>query len=444
MADLFNSLLEEVGIEPKRVRLLRHHTDPGIGGQSLSDLWNRDPAAFELYQRTQTANLPLFRTGDIWASFISPEPGRTLFIGLYQARHDDTRAVEWSCPYRGGAPGAGKPVDVFETSLRSELSNQIGTLEVEWDVRKVRNWKRYAHTAPLPIVGTRPVLQGLDKTYANSQLATPRAAPQTPLFAVGERYSRDQIADALELSDRQRGGNWLTGYSQYYDQFFIFANVGTAGRTGHNYANRWSGKHLIWYGKTRTTLFQPEMTKLLSGDLPVHIFWRAGDRSPFTYAGLGAPLEARDGPPANVTWIFQETTNIGGIALPEKSPWRRGPPPAPGERTSLHQDGPTSVYLLVLDGPISAIFPDLTTGSIVVKVGMSNDPARRVEDLSCGFPPGCDLRWRLTAERSFPTGAEAFAVETRLLERLRLSGQAIGGEFAVLTEGQLPALIALE
>jgi hypothetical protein len=56
----FNDLLSSVGIAPGEVRLLRHHTRPGLDGQSLHDLWRRDPQGFELYQSTQSADQKLF------------------------------------------------------------------------------------------------------------------------------------------------------------------------------------------------------------------------------------------------------------------------------------------------------------------------------------------------------------------------------------------------
>jgi hypothetical protein len=48
---LFNKLLEEAGIAPADVRLVRHHTKPGLGGQSLHDLWVRDRDGFELLSK---------------------------------------------------------------------------------------------------------------------------------------------------------------------------------------------------------------------------------------------------------------------------------------------------------------------------------------------------------------------------------------------------------
>jgi hypothetical protein len=151
MAALFNDLLLDAGISPTDVRLLRHHTKPGIGGISLFDLWRDDREGFERYQSTQRRDQPVFRTGRYWASFVSPTPGTTVFTGLYEASYDGTRVVEWPCPYRGNAVGEGKPVDVFSTALRAELAEHIGRLHIEWDPASVRRWARYAANAPFPL-----------------------------------------------------------------------------------------------------------------------------------------------------------------------------------------------------------------------------------------------------------------------------------------------------
>ncbi len=150
----FNELLIDAGLDPAEVRLVRHHTKPGLRDKSLHDLWLRDRAAFELYQRTQSPKRKLFRTGPVWAAFTSPAAGRTLFVGLYGARYVERAVVDWTCPYRGEAPGRSEPVDVFETRLRPEMQDQIGRLEIEWDPASIRTWARYADEADMPVVGT--------------------------------------------------------------------------------------------------------------------------------------------------------------------------------------------------------------------------------------------------------------------------------------------------
>jgi hypothetical protein len=153
MIATFNDLLLEQGIAPEEVALLRHHTpQPGASAASIADLWRDDPKGFHLYQDTQKENRPIFRNRKIWASFVSPAPGETLFVGLFDATYLNTAVADWRCPYRGDQPGKGNPVDRFSTSLRSELSQQIGRLHVEWPDCNVRTWTRKAEGLALPLV----------------------------------------------------------------------------------------------------------------------------------------------------------------------------------------------------------------------------------------------------------------------------------------------------
>lgn len=153
MAGTFNDLLNQSGIVPGEVALLRHHTPvSGVSAATLADLWRDDPAGFTLYQDTQKSNRPIFRTRKIWAAFVCPAPGETLFVGLFDAELARTQVADWLCPYRGDQPAGGDPVDRFITSLRSELSEQIGKLQVDWPTANVRSWRRKADNIILPLV----------------------------------------------------------------------------------------------------------------------------------------------------------------------------------------------------------------------------------------------------------------------------------------------------
>lgn len=123
-------------------------------------------------------------------------------------------------------------------------------------------------------------------------------------FTVGSRYTRAQIAGRIGLETEKAKGDWLTGYTFQQGAFFIFCNVGAAGRTGHDYPNRFEGERLRWSGKTGTYLNQPQARQLLSGDHEVYVFFRSGDRDAFEFAGIGTALEEEDGPPIRVLWSF--------------------------------------------------------------------------------------------------------------------------------------------
>jgi hypothetical protein len=126
-------------------------------------------------------------------------------------------------------------------------------------------------------------------------------------FIVGELYSRENVAERISLPiDKRKGGDWATGYSEWNGAAYIFANIGSAGRTGHDYPNQWEGKNLIWSGKTRSSPGQPQIERLITNTQPVHIFWRAADREAFAYAGQAKAIAVHGDQPVRVTWSFEE------------------------------------------------------------------------------------------------------------------------------------------
>lgn len=263
-------------------------------------------------------------------------------------------------------------------------------------------------------------------------------------FVVGEPYTREEIAEKIGMpADRRRGGNWATGYDKWAGEFFVFCNIGIAGRSGHDYANRWDGKALHWFAKNGSRLGQPVIDEMIARNAQVQIFWRGKDRAAFTYAGRATALTVYDQSPVAVVWSFESDeqqfevgsqASEGTTAAPA---FRRGPPPSPGERTVEIPDGETMLYLMQLEGDCHSILPTLTDEHIIIKVGISNSPSRRVTELNQGFPPGSKIGWRLLRHRRFESGMGAFLVESECLEQLRNAGQWIGGEFAVV---HLPAL----
>lgn len=263
-------------------------------------------------------------------------------------------------------------------------------------------------------------------------------------FQRGQLYTRARVADHIGLpQDRLKGGPWETGYSRWNDEFFIFCNVGIPGTTGHDYPNRWSGKDLIWSGKTGSRKDQPFISEMLSGARRIHLFWRGELRTPFTYAGLATAAEVVETVPVQVRWSF-ETAEAATQDLPSAGPvWHRGPQPSTGTQTIVKEDGPTQLYLMALSGSTEAMLLKIEGGFTPIKVGISNNPARRAEQLNAGFPPGALMRWEVRQTRTHPSANDAFIAEGRVLEALRVAKRWIGGEFAVVPTDELGQILAL-
>lgn len=123
-------------------------------------------------------------------------------------------------------------------------------------------------------------------------------------FIKDRKYTRDSVAEQIGRPPENRGGNWNTGYATWNGECFVFCNIGTAGRTGHDYPNRWDGPELVWYGKGPSHRDEPLMRQMINGQIPVHMFWRDNDRKPFTYAGLARAVEVDGSSPVRVRWRF--------------------------------------------------------------------------------------------------------------------------------------------
>ncbi len=121
-------------------------------------------------------------------------------------------------------------------------------------------------------------------------------------FKVGKHYTKRDIYRICKVPKNKQKGNWNTGYNQYNGCWFIFCNIGTAGRTGHDYENRFVGGDLVWYGKNRSSLQQKSIQSLLSNETTKLIFYREDSRAPFIYAGEGKPKEFKETVPVQITW----------------------------------------------------------------------------------------------------------------------------------------------
>jgi 5-methylcytosine-specific restriction protein A len=139
------------------------------------------------------------------------------------------------------------------------------------------------------------------------------AALKMPKFAfeVGRQYDRKEVIAITGVNPVPTGGDWFTGYTSYGGASFIFCNVGSAGRTGHDYANFWNEDELEWSGKTGSRSTWDSIKTLTASDAEVHLFYRNADREPFTYAGIAKPVFVdEDAVPVRVRWRF-ETPSAG-------------------------------------------------------------------------------------------------------------------------------------
>lgn len=125
----FNMLLEEAGISPADVRLLRHQ--PKVGGRWLADLWRSDRESLEEYQSLQLKAKRAHFMRPYWASFIGTLDGRTMFAGLYGVGSPTTIAEASVSPITGLIDGAGT-FDRYITERLDHLQMYEGKVYIDW------------------------------------------------------------------------------------------------------------------------------------------------------------------------------------------------------------------------------------------------------------------------------------------------------------------------
>ena len=115
---------------------------------------------------------------------------------------------------------------------------------------------------------------------------------------------------------------------------------------------------------------------------------------------------------------------------PLKSYWMPsfGPRPSFGSRMSNYVDGESFVYLMELEGLADRLLGRNSTHSIF-KVGRSNEPKRREDELNAGFPPSATKRWKLIRAEKLKNGDTAHDVEEQLKAQFHIAFNSEGGEF---------------
>lgn len=125
----FNSLLEEAGIDPAEVRLLRHQ--PKVGDTFLLDIWRTERTAFDDYQSVQLISKRSSFARRYWASFIGTWDGRTVFAGIYRVGGSNPLTEPWTDPVSGVLQTPGL-LDHYSVTHSDMLEAYEGRLYIDW------------------------------------------------------------------------------------------------------------------------------------------------------------------------------------------------------------------------------------------------------------------------------------------------------------------------
>jgi GIY-YIG catalytic domain len=127
----FKTALSDAGIDPTKVRLLRHQDSKADYGRTPYEMFKNDRPAFELYQSHQSAKRRAHLKADYWASFVGMDR-RTLFCGLYASRYMGVGDRDMPLPHREGKIDRAGHYDAYELNLLDALKGYSGLLFVDW------------------------------------------------------------------------------------------------------------------------------------------------------------------------------------------------------------------------------------------------------------------------------------------------------------------------
>lgn len=184
----FNHLLETVGVDPAKTRLLRHrHNRREQQKRMYLDAIRRDPR-FELYQAGQCNETVIrqMRSAETIAGFVADPAGQTVFIGLWQVTgsrdgdlpdpydtsslrprtHPESRDSSHTAlvdPAGVGTPevsgGSRKSAGVIIDMERSDaLADYCGRIVIDWGGGE-RAWVQYAHLRDKRIIELRKTVE---------------------------------------------------------------------------------------------------------------------------------------------------------------------------------------------------------------------------------------------------------------------------------------------
>lgn len=109
----------------------------------------------------------------------------------------------------------------------------------------------------------------------------------------------------------------------------------------------------------------------------------------------------------------------------------RGIPPRFGEHTVSTVDGENHLYLMAFSGGAEFLLGKSGDhgGQALIKIGRSNDPTRRLDEINAGFPVNAVHQWRLIQQQTFADGATTHQLEDDLKALFASSFRSQGGEF---------------
>jgi hypothetical protein len=150
----FNSILDDIGIDPRDVRLLRHTPDRYCG-RTLYALWRDGHPDFLTYQSIQSVTNRARLNSPYWASFVVTPTRTVMFVGLFKVDRAGSLPEGTIDPVTHDNVGG---LDHYDQTLVEASTGYIGRVFIDWGGSAI-TWVQRAHSQPKPIVEITRVFQ---------------------------------------------------------------------------------------------------------------------------------------------------------------------------------------------------------------------------------------------------------------------------------------------
>lgn len=226
----FNDLLVLEGVEPARVRLVRHQ-DNRLQPGRLYEAWRNDREMFEDYQSVQSKDR--FPVGDLLASFVVTEAQKTVFVGLYHVRGVHTLPECSIDPLlRQDTSG----FYTYDLQLIESLTDYRDRAVIEWGAG-VRSWVQRAGNQAKPVL---EIAEQYEPRFPGFRQFV-RLVGDVPTLPNGWQQVLRSVKGVYLLVDVESGKQYVgsaKGADSFLGRWLAYADGGDGGDVGLKAAAR--------------------------------------------------------------------------------------------------------------------------------------------------------------------------------------------------------------
>lgn len=230
MPIMFNTILQEAGLQLSDVRLLRHKDKNSKRGSTPYELWRDNRPLFEMYQSTQTFANRKKLLAPYWAVFVVNSGNDNIFAGIYAVKYLGLLAKDRPMLHKDDIDKAGS-CDIYDLALQYELSDLIGKLIIDWGAGALA-WVQYAARNNKPLIELhREFMEPDFPGFLNliQRLSTLNSMPASWVSAL--KFSRGVYLLTCPKTKEQYVGS-ATGEEGFWGRWKNYIQTGHGGNVG--------------------------------------------------------------------------------------------------------------------------------------------------------------------------------------------------------------------